>query len=148
MRTLSVACVTIAATAALLAGSAHAAAPRIVIFSGEPLAHQVVISDWPSIFRVVELLSPARVARRAELAGRPRLTVSMFWGPRWIDYLSNGKRASALRPGEADQFGRFYPAWRGRPALIDLGWAGRWPRVVPPKALAILKRFGVPTKLR
>jgi hypothetical protein len=148
VRALAVACVTITVTAALLAGSAHAAAPRIVIFSGEPLAHQVVISDWRSIFRVVELVSSAPVARRAELAGRPGLKLSMFWGPRWIDYLSDGKRASALRPREADQFGRFYPAWRGRSALIDLGWAGRWPRVVPPKALAILKRFGVPTKLR
>jgi len=71
----------------------------------------------------------------------------MFWGPRWIDYLKEGNRASALRPRQADQSGSFYPAWRGRPALIDLGWAGRWPRVVPPNALAILERFGIPTKL-
>lgn len=147
MRILSVAIATIVAAAALFAGSAHAAAPRIVIFSGKPLPRQVVISNWPLIFRVVELVLPARVARRAELAGRPRIKVSMFWGPRWVDFLNEGKRASALRPGHADQSGSFYPAWRGRPALIDLGWAGLWPRVVPPMALAILKRFGVPTEL-
>src|SRR6185295_16723347 len=147
MRAVSVGFATIVVAAALLAGSAHAAAPRIVIFSGKPLAHQVVISDWPSIFRVVERLSTARAARRAELARRPRMRVSMFWGPRWIDYLKEGNRASALRPRQADQSGSFYPDQRGRPALIDLGWAGRWPRVVPAKALAILDRFGVPTKL-
>ena len=128
-------------------GAARAAAPRIVIFSGAPLAHRVVVSDWPSIFDVVESVVPARVVRPAGLAGRPRLEVSMFWGPRWIDYLGEGKRASALTPRQADQFGVFYPAWREQPALIDLPWAGRWPRVVPPKALAILARFGVPTKL-
>jgi hypothetical protein len=147
MRTLSVAVVTIAAAAAFAAGSAHAAVPRIVIFSGKPVAHQVVISDWQAIFRIVEYVLPARAAPRAEPAGRPRLKVSTFWGPRWIDYLNEGKRASALRPGQADQFGTFYPVWRGRPALIDLPGAGQSPRVVPPQALAILKRFDVPTKL-
>jgi hypothetical protein len=148
MRTLPVTIITIVVAAVLTAGAAHAAAPRIVIFSGKPVAHQVVISDWQAIFRVVEQIAPARVARRAELAGRPRLKVSMFWGPRWIDYLNEGKHASALRPGQADQFGSFYPAWRARPALIDLPWAGQWPRVVPSRALAVLKRFSVPTKLR
>jgi hypothetical protein len=147
VRILSVAIATIVAAAALAAGVADAAAPRIVIFSGRPIAHQVVISDWEAVFRVVEQIAPARVVPRAKLAGRPGLKVSMFWGPRWIDYLREGKRASALRPGQADQSGRFYPAWRGRPALIDLPWAGQWPRVVPPRALAVLKRFGVPTKL-
>jgi hypothetical protein len=141
---------TIVAAAALTAGVAQAAAPRIVIFSGKPLAQPVVISDWQAIFRVLEQLLPARtqVAPRAELAGRPRLKVSMFWGPRWIDYLREGKRASALRPGQADQSGSFYPAWRGRRALIDLSGAGQSPLVVPSKALAVLMQFGVPTKLR
>jgi len=148
VRTLSVAVVAVVAAAALTAGTAQAAAPRIVIFSGKPVAHQVVISDWRSIFRVVAVVMPARAVQRVDLAGRPHLKVSMFWGPRWIAYLQQGKRASALRPRQADQWGVFYPAWRGRPALINLSWAGEWPRVVPPQALAILRRFGIPTKLR
>lgn len=148
MRLPSVTVAAIVAAAAVTADAAHAAAPRIIVFSGSPIAHQVVVSDWQAIFRVIEQIAPARAAPRTQLAGRPRLRVSMFWGPRWIDYLNEGKRASALRPGQADQFGSFYPAWRGRAALIDLPWAGQWPRVVPPKALVVLKRFGVPTKLR
>jgi len=68
----------------------------------------------------------------------------MFWGPGWNDYVRQGKDPKALRPGQSDQTGRFYPAYHGRPALLDLGWAGGWPRHVPPVALAVLKRFGVP----
>ncbi len=71
----------------------------------------------------------------------------MFWGPQWSEYLSSGHPASALRPRQADQFGSFYPAWRGRPAVIDLPWAGRWPRPLSTQALAILRRSGVPIRL-
>ena len=134
----------VAAAVVGTASVARAASPRIVIVSGKPLAHQVVISNWPAIFRVVEEVATARLVQRAQLAHRPRLKVSMFWGPRWIEYLSSGHEASALRPGQADQFGSFYPARNGRPAVIDLPWAGRWPRVVPGKALATLRHFGVP----
>jgi hypothetical protein len=147
MKALSLTLVAVAA-AALTAATAHAAAPRIVIFSGKPVAHQVVVSNWLSILRVVDQVAPAPVARDADLAGRPHLKVSMFWGPQWSEYLSEGKRASSLRPSQADQFGRFYPAWHGKPAVIALPWVGRWPRVVPSKALVLLDRFGVPTRLR
>ena len=130
------------------AGSARAAAPRIVIVSGKPLAHQVVISDWRRIFTIVDGLGGARPVPRARLAHRPRLAFAMFWGPRWNDYISSGKPPAALRPSQADQIGHFYPAWRGRQALIDLvPWAGQWPRPLSWKALAALKRSGVPIQL-
>lgn len=116
MKRLSIAIAAMAVAAALGAGTASAAAPRIIIVSGKPLAQQVVIANWQSIFAVVDEVANARVVQRRQLAGRPSLKVSMFWGPRWNDYLSKGNRASALRPKQADQFGSFYPAWRGRPA--------------------------------
>jgi hypothetical protein len=146
MRTLAL--VAVVAAAAVSAGVARAAAPRIMIVSGKPLAHQVAISNWSSISTAVDGLTNARVVPRSLLAQRPRLKLSLFWGSRWIAYLREGMRASALRPTQADQFGSFYPAWHGRPALIDLPWAGRWPRVVPAQALATLRRFGIPTSLR
>jgi hypothetical protein len=136
--------------AALLASAsvAQAAAPRIIIISGEPLKRQIVISDWEQIFQIVAEVAPARPVPRAQLANRPRLKFSMFWGPRWNEYLASGKPASALRPRQGDQTGSLYPAWRGRPALIDLlPWAGGWPRPLSAKALTILKRYGVPIKL-
>ncbi len=129
------------------ASAAHAASPRIVIISGKPLDRQIVISDWGDVSHVVAGAVASRVAPRADLANRPRLTFSMFWGPKWIDYLSSGKRASALRPRHADQRGSFYPAWNGRPALIDLPWARQWPRHLTAKALLTLMRHGVPIRL-
>jgi hypothetical protein len=129
---------------AFTASVAEAAAPRIVIVSGKPLAHQVVISDWQPIFIVVHELANARAVARSELADRPWLKLSMFWGPRWNEYLNEGKSPAASRPRDADQHGRFYPAWRGRQAIVDLPWAGRWPRLVSPRARTTLKRYGVP----
>jgi hypothetical protein len=134
----------IAVALAAPAPAAQAAAPRIVIVSGKLLARQVVISDWNAIFRVVEPVASAANVKRARLAGRPRLRLSMFWGPRWVDYLRAGRRVAALRPEAADQHGSFYPAWRGRPAAIDLPWAGSWPRLVPAEALATLEHWGIP----
>jgi hypothetical protein len=129
---------------AVVAPAAQAAAPRIVIVSGKPMAHQIAISNWTAIFRIIEPVASASNVKRGLLVGRPRLRLSMFWGPRWVDYLAAGHRAAALRPQDADQQGSFYPAWHGRPAAIDLPWAGSWPRLVPAKALATLKDYGIP----
>jgi hypothetical protein len=129
---------------AVVAPAAQAAAPRIVIVSGKPMAHQIAISNWTAIFRIIEPVASAPNVKRTKLVGRPRLRLSMFWGPRWVDYLAAGHRAAALRPQDADQQGSFYPAWHGRPAAIDLPWAGSWPRLVPAKALATLKDYGIP----
>jgi hypothetical protein len=127
--------------------AAQPAAPRIVIIRGMPLRHQVAISDWGEIADIVGALEASRAAPSTALAHRPRLKVSIFWGPTWDVYLSSGKPAAALRPRQADQLGSFYPAWHARPAMIDLPWSGRWPRLVSVKALAVLKRYGVPIRL-
>ena len=98
----------LAATAVLASATvAEAAAPRIVIISGTPLRHQIVISDWGRIATIVWESPGARPIPRTRLADRPRMKVSMFWGPQWNEYLSSGKPATALRPRQADQFGNF-----------------------------------------
>jgi hypothetical protein len=106
-----------------------------------------VISHQGTISAIVEEIASSRAASRAALAQRPRVRLSLFWGPRWDYYPRSGKPAQAVRPRQANQFGRFYPAWRGRRALVDLPWAGRWPRVVSTKGLTILMRYGVPIRL-
>jgi hypothetical protein len=127
---------------------ASAASPRILLFSGAPLTHPIVISDWQRIFRFyVPTATSARVTR-SQLAARPRLRVSLFWGPRWIDYLAHGRDPQTLRPRDADQTARFYPAWHGHAALFDLPSVWRRPRTVPAAALAILGRYGVPLSSR
>jgi hypothetical protein len=136
----------LAASSAAWTGGATAAAPRIVIVSGAPLEHPIAIADWPRILAVVSEVAGARVVPRRQLHGRPHLKLSLFWGPAWNDYLASGKAASDLRPSQADQVGWFYPAWHGRRALIDLPWAGNWPRLVPPRARRLLVRLGVPVQ--
>ena len=140
--------VAILALAVLVLGTpaaANAAAPRIVLVSGPSLARPIAIADWNRIFVVVTSVLPARVVPRAQLANRPRLRLSLFWGPRWNDYLARGGSPRALRPGQADQHGSFYPAYGDRVAAIELPGVG--PRVVPSRALRVLSRFGVPVRI-
>jgi hypothetical protein len=141
-RALVIACVLLAVTA----GTASAAAPRIVIVSGDALPRQVVISDWERIALLVQQVNAhGHALARAQVRARPKLAFSMFWGPSWNDFIAAGNSPTTLRPAQADQQGSFYPAWHGRRAAIDLPWVGPWPRIVPAKALAILERYGVPT---
>lgn len=136
-----------AGVAAVGASVADAAAPRIVLVSGGPLTSPVAVSDWPRISAVVSELAGAPALPRSVLANRPRLRLSLFWGPRWSEYLAAGKSPAALRPRQADQHGGYYPAWRGLAAAVDLPWAGRWPRRLPARAVAILARLGVPARI-
>lgn len=141
-RALGFAAATLAA--ACLVAPASAAVPRILIFSGAPLHHQVVVSNWMTIFHVIEPSAAGPVASREALRHRPSIRVAMFWGPGWNEFIASGHDPHTLRSARADQFGRFYPRYRGAPALLDLPWAGRWPRRVPPQALRLLKGLGIP----
>jgi hypothetical protein len=137
VRTLAVAFLALA-----FAASAKAAAPRIVMIGGD-----VVLADWGEIIRFQNsvLLSPT--APKAVLADRPSVEVALFWNATlWEPYVQEN-RLDELRPEQANQFGRFYPAVDGRPPLLDLPWQGAWPKVVRGEALAILERHGVPTEV-
>jgi hypothetical protein len=139
--------VVVALMTIISAGPADASEPRIIIVSGKPLTHEVVISNWNVIASMVRSVVNGRIDRADTLSGRPRLRISMFWGERWVEYMIRGEAASALRPYQANQFGSLYPAWRGSPALMALPWVGGWPRVVPARALAILKGYEIPIAL-
>jgi hypothetical protein len=116
------------------AAPAPAAAPRLVMVSGAPLATPILLSSGPA-------------APSDPHGGRPSLQLAMFWDAGiWEPYVREG-RLGSLRPEQANQFGRFYPAVAGQPALVDLPWAGTWPKRVGPDAQAILARHGVPTRL-
>lgn len=117
------------------------------MFDGRPLARPVVISDWREIarFQQAVLTSPS-VGPRA-LAGRPSLRISLFWGPGWNDYVDQHRPLSRLRPRDADTFGRFYPAWRGRPAVVDLSYVEHGPKRASPVALAILRHYRIPIRI-
>ncbi len=129
-------------------GSSKAATPRLIMVSGQPLSSPVTLSNWDEIGRFIQAaVNESPAADRAYLAGRPSLRLALFWDARlWEPYIRRGRLAS-LRPDQANQFGRFYPAADGRPAAIDLPWTGQWPKQPNAAALAILERHGVPVDI-
>jgi hypothetical protein len=129
--------------ALVLAAPAQAAAPRYILVSGPALARPVLLPSWNENGALLAALVHAprvtgRVARG--LTRRPRLDLALFWG--WPE------RPRPTRPSQANQHGWFYPARRGRPAVVDVLVNGvRVPRIVPARPLRILARHGVPTRI-
>lgn len=129
------------------AAPAQAAAPRLVMVSGALLAKPVLLSDWGEITRLYGMLFNGPAALSELRGGRPSLQLALFWDANaWEPYVRDG-RLGSLRPEQADQFGRFYPAVPDGPALVELPGVGTWPKRVSSQALAILARHGVPVRL-
>jgi hypothetical protein len=138
----------ILAAALVLAPAAQAAGPRFIMISGLELKRPVVLADWNENMRIMSEAATARVIPAAQLKLRPRYQVGEFWGPMWLDYLSNGGTPDELKPSQANQFGEFYPARAGKPAAIRITVSGRYTaRRAGPVLLATLKAHGVRTRL-
>jgi hypothetical protein len=102
------------------AAPAQAAAPRLVMVSGAPLAKPVLLSDWGEITTLYGMLFNGPAALSELRGGRPSLQLALFWDANvWEPYVRDG-RLGSLRPEQADQFGRFYPAVPDGPALVEL----------------------------
>jgi hypothetical protein len=131
------------AVAAVLATSASAAAPRYILVSGPGLERPVVLSSWSENHALLISVANAPRAKRAHVRGlarRPRFHLAEFWGP--------PAERPPTRPSEANQHGWFYPAHRGRPAIVRLTVEGTMiPRIAPAKMLRILARHGVPARV-
>jgi hypothetical protein len=126
-----------------VAAPAAAAAPNYILVSGPGLPHPVLLANWDEngafLSAVVTAPTVGRAVARG-LARRPRFRLSEFWG--W------GGLPRPTRPSQANQHGWFYPARRRQPAVITVtvNWV-MVPRLAVPRALAILARHGVPTRL-
>lgn len=134
--------------AALVAGPAVAAAPRLMMVYGPPLPEPIVLRDWRENLTVMVNMKRTNIDP-GELEGRPYLKMALFWGPRWAEYVEEGGSLDALRPEQANQHARFYPATGDEPALITLNSSKLGPgsiRRVEPEALAVLSRRGVPVR--
>jgi hypothetical protein len=119
----------------------QAAAPRLLIIYGNSLREPVLLQDWGEIFKMFTS-TPAETG--LSLKDRPFLEIAMFWGPEWSDYVNKGKPLDKIRPQDANQQGRFYPAFGDSPALISFG-----PTVkrIALESLQFLDRSGVLTRL-
>jgi hypothetical protein len=123
---------------------ASLAAPEIIIFHGGPLAQPVIVASWHDNHKLLMARGPhepTTSGRRAPI-DRPVIELALFWGAWWGTYSSSPERLAMLRPGMANQRGRYYPAVRGERAMISVG-SMRGP--VSDSGLAVLRRHRVPT---
>lgn len=135
-------------TVALVATApALAAAPRLIMVSGGALERPVLLSDAGEVVELYSSFFRGTAVDRASLGERPSLRLGLLWDNRlWEPYVRAG-RLGELRPGQANQVGRFYPAVGDKPALVDVPGYGRWPKLAGAQALSILERRGVPVRL-
>ena len=103
--------------------SLHAAFPRLIMVSGGALKSPVVMTDWDLTAKMLQNLGASKSVPVAQLEGRPFLQVSMFWGPQWKQFMDDGRAVASLRPEQANEFGRLYPAVGNQPAMLILSGA-------------------------
>ena len=147
MRRLVVACSMIALAGAI-ATTAMAAAPRLILVDQGGLERPIVLTDWGNNGTFLVEWHRARPASNERIRSRPSYRISFMWGPFWSDFVPTKKALRALRASDTDVHGRFWPAWRSRPAVVDLGhgvFVGL--RQATPTQLRILRRVGVPVRV-
>lgn len=132
-------------------GAVSAASPRIMMFYGHGLAKAVVLSNWRDTSVVIRDMGEAPRWMHPRLRGRPSFRVAMFWGPEWMRYMSRHRSAANVRPSQANQFARFYPAHgSAQPLFVFDSIPGPYNtliRVVGRFALSVLAQHGVPVRL-
>jgi hypothetical protein len=130
-----------------LVAPAQAAAPRLIMVSGEPLTGPILISDAEQVFELYQSFFQGQPVERGALEGRRSLRLGLFWdNALWEPYVREG-RLDELTPERANTVGWFYPAADDRPALVDVPGYGSWPKVANERTLGILEGSGVPVRL-
>ena len=129
----------------------NAAAPWIIIVHGDLLPQRVVMSDWHENHRLMGAIDVSTPADTTAVDQRPYVHLAMFWGPEWANYPRTPVALARLRPEQANQYGRFYPAWMDSDAVVLIGsTSGRAYTTLGPIAehgLALLERYGVPVRV-
>ncbi len=128
-----------------------AAAPWIIIVHGDLLPQRVVLPDWHENNRLMSAIDVSTPADTTAVHQRLYVHLAMFWGPEWANYPRTEEALARLRPEQANQHGRFYPARGDSDALVLIGLAsGRAYTTLGPIAehgLALLERYGVPVRV-
>jgi len=73
------------------------------------------VTDNPTPESIDEVVNSKATVARGEVEGRPFLDLALFWGSN-----GRGQPISSLRPEDADQHGRFYPATDDESAVVHL----------------------------
>ncbi len=127
------------------------AAPWIMIVHGDLLPQRVVMSDWHENNRLMAAIVASTPADTTWVHQRPYVHLAMFWGPEWAHYPRTPEALARLRPEQASQHGRFYPAWAASDAVVLIGsTSGRAYTTLGPIAehgLVLLEHYGVPVRV-
>ena len=123
----------------------------IIIVHGDILPQRVVMSDWHENNLLMGAIDVSTPADTTAVHQRPYVHLAMFWGPEWANYPRTPVALARLRPEQANQYGRFYPAWMDSDAVVLIGsTSGRAYTTLGPIAehgLALLERYGVPVRV-
>jgi hypothetical protein len=95
-----------------------AAAPRLILVSGALLERPVLIEDLWDTNLITAGVNNRAVAESEALENRTFYEFALFWGPEWVQYMKEGRPVAALKPEQATQHARFYPAMGAAPALF------------------------------
>ena len=98
--------------------SLSAAAPRLILVRGALLERPVLIEDWEDNARIIAAINSPVVAEVEALASRPFYEFALFWGSEWVQHMNEGRPVAGLKPEQANQRGRLYPAVGAAPALF------------------------------
>jgi hypothetical protein len=116
----------------------------MIMASGTALAEPILISDWESACELYASFF-AGTPVDVRLEDRPAIRLGLFWNSRvWEPYLHD---LGELRPEQADQVGRFYPAIGDEPAVVALPGYGEWPKAVNEVGLRVLEARGIAVRL-
>ena len=138
-------------TGTVFAKCADAAAPRLIMVYGSPLTKPVILSNWRENLEFMSSITQESSVTPEELRRRPYVKLALFWGPEWAQYVEEGKPIDRLRPEQANQQGRFYPAvGRAGPVVtLDMppGSVGPSWRQVREAGIRILLKYGIAVRL-
>jgi hypothetical protein len=114
--------------------SVSAAGPRLILVTSPLLERPAVLKNWEENVRLLGAVANPTIVEAGTLAGRPFYSLALFWGPEWAQYIDDGGSVTAVRPEQANQHARFYPAAGAAPALFVFedqpGAAGHGVRIV------------------
>lgn len=129
------------------ASVALAAAPRIMIVTGDDLSRPVVLDDWQENLAIMTAATNRPLDRTGEdLDHRPSYRIGMFWGSDWNAYVEAGKDPGALHLDQANQLGRYYPPTRNHAAVFTfdaIPGPGALIRRLEPEGVAVFARHRI-----
>lgn len=125
-----------------VAGSVFGAAPHVIIIQGKGLSQPVILDDWNENVELLGSFADNEIVKSEELVGRPYLEISMFWGPKWLEFVRSGQSLNNLRTQDANQQGRLYLTTGNQEPAISLN--DLYARKLSHQGIAILRKHGIP----